>query len=67
LLDGRVVLREGDRLIVADADPVAVNSQLVAAGLRVSEIAPERRSLEELVLSVTGSGSDRFAGPGAGQ
>ena len=61
LLDGRVVLREGDRLVVADAEPAAINAQLVAAGLRISEIAPERHSLEELVLSVTGSGSDRFA------
>jgi len=67
LLDGRVVLREGDRLVVADAEPAAINAQLVAAGLRISEIAPERRSLEELVLSVTGSGSDRFAAPGAEQ
>jgi len=55
------VLREGDRLVVADAEPAAINAQLVAAGLRISEIAPERHSLEELVLSVTGSGSDRFA------
>ena len=34
--------------------------QLVRAGLRVNEIGPERRSLEDLVLSVTGAGSDRF-------
>jgi hypothetical protein len=27
--------------------------------VRVSEFAPERRSLEDLVLAVTGSGSDR--------
>jgi hypothetical protein len=37
-----------------------VTAQLVGAGLRVHEIGPERRSLEDLVLSVTGSGSDRF-------
>ena len=78
LLDGRVERRDGDRLLVADADPAEVNSRLVAAGLRVSEIGPERRSLEDLMLSVTGSGSDRIdatgrdsakpevAGPGAG-
>jgi hypothetical protein len=35
----------------------------VTAGVRVSEIAAERRSLEDVVLSVTGSGSDRFGGP----
>jgi len=62
LLDGRVAGREQDRLIVANADPAAVNSQLVAAGLRVSEVSAERRSLEDLVLSLTGSGSDRVDG-----
>ena len=34
-----------------------------AAGLRVSEVLQERRSLEDLVLSVTGSGSDRIDRP----
>ena len=79
LLDGRVERRDGDRLLVADADPAEVNARLVAAGLRVSEIGPERRSLEDLMLSVTGSGSDRIdatgrdsakpeaAGPGAAE
>ncbi len=60
LLAGRVVHRDEDRLVIADADVASVNAELVAAGLRVSEIGPERRSLEDLVLSVTGSGSDRF-------
>jgi ABC-type multidrug transport system ATPase subunit len=62
LLDGQVIKRDGDRLIIADADAAAVNAQLVGAGLRVTEIGPERRSLEDLVLSVTGSGSDRYGG-----
>jgi ABC-type multidrug transport system ATPase subunit len=66
LLDGRVAGRDADRLIIADADPATVNSQLVEAGLRVSEVNAERRSLEELVLSVTGSGSDRFGETGPG-
>jgi len=60
LLDGRVERRDGDRLVIAEADPAQVNARLVEAGLRVSEIGPERRSLEELMLSVTGSGSDRI-------
>jgi ABC-type multidrug transport system ATPase subunit len=60
LLHGRVVHRDGDRLVIADADVALVNAQLVRAGLRVNEIGPERRSLEDLVLSVTGAGSDRF-------
>jgi ABC-type multidrug transport system ATPase subunit len=62
LLDGRVAHRDADRLIVADSDAAAVNSQLVEAGLRVTEVSAERRSLEDLVLSVTGSGSDRIDG-----
>jgi ABC-type multidrug transport system ATPase subunit len=60
LLDGRVERRDGDRLLVAEADPAEVNARLVAAGLRVSEICAERRSLEDLMLAVTGSGSDRI-------
>jgi ABC-type multidrug transport system ATPase subunit len=69
LLAGRVAFRGGDRLIVTDADPAELNTQLVSAGLRVSEVRAERRSLEELVLSVTSAGSDRIDGtparPGA--
>jgi len=64
LLDGQVIERDGDRLIIADADAAIVNAQLVGAGLRVTEIGPERRSLEDLVLSVTSSGSDRYGGSG---
>jgi ABC-type multidrug transport system ATPase subunit len=60
LLAGRIAHRHEDRLIVADADPAGVNSELVSAGLRVIEVSAERRSLEDLVLSVTGSGSDRI-------
>ncbi len=60
VLDGRVEDASGERLLVADADPAAINARLVAAGVRVSEIAVERRTLEDVVLSVTGAGSDRF-------
>jgi ABC-2 type transport system ATP-binding protein len=59
VLDGQVQQRQGDRLVVAAADAAALNARLVAAGARVTEIGPERRSLEELVLAVTSSGSDR--------
>lgn len=62
LLDGRLADRSGDRLVVVSADPIALNAELVGAGLRISEMSPERRSLEDLVLSVTTSGSDRVGG-----
>jgi ABC-type multidrug transport system ATPase subunit len=60
LLAGRVAYRDDDRLIVTGADPAELNTELVLAGLRVSEVRAERRSLEELVLSVTTAGSDRL-------
>ena len=60
VLDGRVERVEGDMLLVEAADPAAVNLRLIAAGVRVSEFGPERRSLEDLVLAVTGAGSDRI-------
>ncbi|HEY7324346.1 MAG TPA: ABC transporter ATP-binding protein, partial [Streptosporangiaceae bacterium] len=62
LLGSRVVTRADDRLTIVGAGPEAVNAELTAAGLRVTEIGPERRSLEDLVLSVTSAGSDRFDG-----
>jgi ABC-2 type transport system ATP-binding protein len=65
VLGTRVEHRDGDRLIVSDGDPARVNAELTAAGLRVTEIWPERKSLEELVLSVTTGGSDRFDGAGS--
>jgi ABC-2 type transport system ATP-binding protein len=63
VLDGQIHHRDADRLLVADADTAAVNARLVAAGVRVSEITAERRSLEDVVLSVTGTGSDHFGAP----
>jgi ABC-type multidrug transport system ATPase subunit len=59
LLDGRVEQREGDRLFVRHADPAELNTLLVSRGVRVSAITVERRSLEQVVLEVTSSGSDR--------
>ena len=59
LLDGRVELAEVDRLLVRDTDTALLNAQLVAGGVRVTEISAERRSLEDVVLAVTSSGSDR--------
>lgn len=60
LLDGQVVSRDGDRLVVRHGDPAVLNALLVEAGLRVSAIMPERRTLEQVVLEVTSHGSDRI-------
>jgi len=58
-LDGRVVERSGDLVVVRHDDPAALNARLVQAGVRVAELAPERRSLEQVVLELTGHGADR--------
>jgi ABC-type multidrug transport system ATPase subunit len=62
LLDGRVESSSDGRLLVRHPDPAELNTRLVGAGLRVSEIGPERRTLEEMVLAVTSAGSDRIDG-----
>jgi ABC-type multidrug transport system ATPase subunit len=59
LLDGHVEVRDGDRLVVRHADAADLNAWLVREGLRVTEIGPERRTLEEVVLEHTSHGSDR--------
>jgi len=56
--------REGDRLVVRNPDPADLNALLVGAGIRVDALSLERRSLEEIVLDVTGPGSDRVDGRG---
>ena len=61
LLDGRVEHRDGPRLLVRHEDAATLNARLVGAGLRVSAIAPHQRTLEEIVLSVTGTGSDHIS------
>jgi ABC-2 type transport system ATP-binding protein len=65
-LDGQVASRDGDQLVVTGTDPAALTTRLVTAGLRVIEIRPERSSLEDLVLELTGPGTDRID-RGAGQ
>ena len=59
LLDGRVEKRDEHRLTVRHADPGELNAELVAAGLRITEIGLERRSLEQIVLEATTTSSDR--------
>jgi ABC-2 type transport system ATP-binding protein len=62
LLDGQVEHRDGQQLLVRYGDAAALNARLVGAGLRVSSIGPQQRTLEEIVLSVTGTGSDHIGG-----
>jgi len=61
LLDGQVEQRDGQQLLVRYSDAAALNARLVGAGLRVSSIGPQQRTLEEIVLSVTGTGSDQIS------
>jgi ABC-type multidrug transport system ATPase subunit len=63
LLDGTVDHRDGSTLLVRSDDAAALNARLVGAGLRVSALTPHARSLEEVVLSVIGAGSDHFDAP----
>jgi ABC-2 type transport system ATP-binding protein len=59
LLDGRVAARDGHRLTVRGTDAADLNNLLVRADVRITEIMAERRTLEQVVLDVTGSGADR--------
>jgi hypothetical protein len=59
LLDGRVISHDQTRLLVRGPDVAELNAQLVRAGVRVTEIVAERRTLERVVLEVTGLGADR--------
>jgi ABC-2 type transport system ATP-binding protein len=61
LLDGQVEQEDADGLLVRHADPAALNALLVGAGIRVEMLAPERRTLEDVVLEATQAGSDRVA------
>ncbi len=53
LLDGRVEHRTADVVLVRADDPATLNHHLVSSGVRVMEIAPLRRGLEEIVLAAT--------------
>jgi len=53
LLDGRVEARDGERLVVRSEDPATLNRLLVQGGVRVHELGPERRGLEQVVLDAT--------------
>jgi ABC-type multidrug transport system ATPase subunit len=59
VLNGRVVHRDGELLMVRADDPGALNAQLVSAGISVRELTALRRSLEQVVLELTGPSADR--------
>ena len=60
VLDDRVVARDGERLLVRADDAAALNAALAEAQVRVRELHPERRGLEQVVLeATTGSGDVR--------
>jgi ABC-type multidrug transport system ATPase subunit len=52
------------RLLLRGLEPAELNARLVAAGVRVSGLKPERRRLEDVVLAATTSGTDRFGRDG---
>ncbi len=56
LLDGRVVSSGAGSLVVLGADAAELNAQLVGGGVRVEEIGPWRRPLEEIVLQASERG-----------
>jgi ABC-2 type transport system ATP-binding protein len=59
LFDGQVEGRDGDRLWIRVDDPATLNARLVGAGIRVAELAPEKRTLEEIVLEAAETSGDR--------
>ncbi|MGB3685785.1 MAG: ABC transporter ATP-binding protein [Ornithinimicrobium sp.] len=60
-LAGQVSEVDGERLVIDQALAADVVARLVAAGVRVNEVAPERRTLEQVVLAASTSSSDRPA------
>jgi ABC-2 type transport system ATP-binding protein len=61
LLDGRVTSTDGETVLVKHDDAGALNATLVEAGIAVTGIAAERRTLEEVVLDSTTTSSDRVS------
>jgi ABC-2 type transport system ATP-binding protein len=66
VLDGHVESVAGREVVVKDIPVAEVTRRLVGAGLAVHEARAERRSLEDVVLALTGPGSDRVDGGGRG-
>ncbi len=65
LLDGRVEVVDGESLLVRAVDAVALNAHLVGHGVRVRELGPERRTLEDVVMESTDPAHGHQVGVGA--
>ncbi len=65
LLDGHVEGGDAESLLVRVDDVAALNARLVEGGVRVTVLAPERHTLEDVVLAATTAGSDRFSAEAA--
>jgi ABC-2 type transport system ATP-binding protein len=59
LLGDRVAEQRDDLLVVSGTDPAGLNGWLVNRGIRITELAVQRRSLEQAVLELTGPSADR--------
>ena len=62
LLGRAVEDRSGPALRVRASDPAGLNAHLVGHGVPVTGLEVERRSLEQVVLELTGTSADRFDG-----
>jgi ABC-2 type transport system ATP-binding protein len=62
VLDGHVESANGHAIAVRDLPVAEVTRRLVRADLAVHEVVAERSTLEEVVLRLTGPGSDRVDG-----
>jgi len=60
LLDGQVEHHDDSSLLVRVPDVAELNSRLVTRGVRVEELSPERRTLEDIVLAATQPASDQL-------
>jgi len=61
-LDGYVESADGPSLVIRALPVSEVTRRLVGAGVSVNEAVAERRTLEDVVLALTGPGSDRVDG-----
>jgi ABC-2 type transport system ATP-binding protein len=63
LLDGHIEGVSANGLVVRHPAAGELNALLVGGGVRVEELMPEVRTLEQAVLAATSAGSDRVARP----